>query len=123
MSRVFLIFVATILTAGALGAEAYQLTPRPATRSAGTRRAAYASAGGGAMLGQSDTLAVKVKAALKADPDLGGPSDAVNVTEAGGVTTLDGTAPTVQMRAKIAEFAMKVEGVTKLVNKIKVPKK
>jgi len=44
------------------------------------------------------------------------------VTAAGGVVTLEGTAPTPQVRAKIGEAALKVQGVEKLVNKIKLPK-
>lgn len=64
-----------------------------------------------------------MKAALKADSDLAGQSDAVTVTGAAGVVTLEGTVQTVQLRARIAELAMKVEGVTKLVNKLKLAKK
>lgn len=64
-----------------------------------------------------------MKAALKADPDLSAPSEAVTVTGVAGVVTLDGTVPTVQLRARIAELVMKVEGVTKLVNKLKLAKK
>jgi osmotically-inducible protein OsmY len=123
MSRSFPVLVATILAVGAVGAEAHQLSSRPAPLWGVTKGGAHVSALAGPTLAQSDELVAKVKAALKADPDLGGQSDAVNVTEAGGVLTLEGTVPTVQIRARIAEFVMKVEGVTKLVNKLKVPKK
>ena len=71
---------------------------------------------------QSDEMANKVKEALKADASLNGAADAVTVTAAGGVVTLEGTAPTPQVRAKIGEAALKVQGVEKLVNKIKLPK-
>ena len=123
MSRLFPILVATILAVGAVGADAYQLSPRPAMLSGVTERAAHVSALAGPTLAQSEELVAKVKAALKADPDLGGQSDTVSVTDAGGVVTLEGTVPNVQIRAKIAEFVMKVEGVTRLANKLKVPKK
>ncbi len=83
----------------------------------------HASVLGGAVAVQADDVAAKVKAALKADADLSGPSESVTVTGAAGVVTLEGTVPTVQLRARIAELAMKVEGVTKLVNKLKLAKK
>jgi osmotically-inducible protein OsmY len=123
MSRVFPILVAAIVVVGASGAEAHELSSGLATRWGVTEYAAGAPALAGAKLAQSDALVAKVKAALKADPDLGAPSDAVNATEAGGVVTLEGTVPSVQIRARIAEFVMKLEGVTKLVNKLKVTKK
>ncbi len=121
MSRSFPVFVATILVAGAMGAEAHQST-RTAAPSVFSDRASV-SAFAGAAAAQSDDVADKVKAALKADPDLSGPSAALSVTGAGGVVTLDGTVPTVQIRARIAELVMKVDGVTKVVNKIKLAKK
>ena len=123
MSRLLPILVATILAVGAVGAEAHQLSSRLATARGVTERAAHTSTGAGPASAQSDDVGAKVKAALKADPDLGGPSDAVSVTEAGGVVTLAGTVPTVQIRARIAEFVMKIDGVTRLVNKIKPAKK
>ena len=123
MPRLFPILVTTILAAGALRAEAHELRPHPATMWGVTARAPHLSALAGSTFAQSDELATKVKAALKADPDLGGQSDTVSVTDAGGVVTLEGTVPNVQIRAKIAEFVMKVEGVTRLANKLKVPKK
>ncbi len=107
MSRAFPILVASFLAVGALGVSV----------------PVHASVLGGAALVQADDVAAKVKAALKADPDLSGPSDAVTATGAAGVVTLEGTVPTVQLRARIAELAMKVEGVTKLVNKLKLAKK
>jgi osmotically-inducible protein OsmY len=122
MSRLLPVLVATILAVGAVGAEAHQLTSRFAAPWGVTERAAHTSAPAGSTT-QSDDLVAKVKAALKADPDLGGPSDAVSITEAAGVVTLAGTAPTVQIRARLAEFVMKIDGVTKLVNKIKLAKK
>ena len=120
MSRSFPILVATILVAGAMGAEAQPT--RPATPSVFSERA-LVSAFASSSAAQGEDVAAKVKAALKADPDLGGPSEAVTVTAAGGIVTLEGTVPTVQIRARIAELAMKVEGVTKLVNKLKLAKK
>jgi osmotically-inducible protein OsmY len=120
MSRSFPTLVVTILVAGAMGAEAHQLT-----RSAAPvlPEQALRSAFAGTAPAQSSDLPDKVKAALKADPDLSGPSDAVTVTAEGSVVTLGGTAPTAPVRARIAEAATKVSGVTKVVNKIKLPKK
>lgn len=120
MSRSFSILVSTLLVAGAMGAEAHQAT-RPAVSPAFSARTLRSASV--ASLAQSEDVAAKVKAALKADPDLGGPSEAVTATSAGGVVTLEGTVPTVQLRARIAEFVMKVEGVTKVVNKMKLAKK
>ncbi len=120
MSRSFPMLVATILAAGAMSAEAHQL--RPITSSVFSTPVQM-SAVAGAAAAQSDDVAAKVKAALKADADLGGPSEGLTVTAAGGVVTLEGTVPTVQLRARIAELAMKVDGVSKLVNKLKLAKK
>lgn len=114
MSRRFPIFIATVLVAGAVSAEAhqnFQVTP------ARTLNFAASSAA------QADDVAAKVKAALKADSDLTSVADAINVTGAGGVVTLEGSVPSVQVRAKIGELVLKVEGVTKLVNKLKLAKK
>jgi len=109
--RSFSIAVLTLVVAGAaVGAEAHALTV-PAV-----------SAFKDPATGQSDDVAAKVKAALKANPDVSGPSEALTVTSAGGVVTLEGTVSTPQVRAKIGETALKVEGVDKLVNKIKLPK-
>lgn len=113
MSRRFPIFIATVLVAGAVSAEAhqnFQITP------ARTLNFAASAA-------QADDVAAKVKAALKADSDLTSVADAINVTGAGGVVTLEGSVPSVQVRAKIGELVLKVEGVTKLVNKLKLAKK
>jgi osmotically-inducible protein OsmY len=120
VSRSFPILVTTILVAGVMGAEAHHMT-RPATPSAvlSSRSVAFAGAAGV----QSDDLAAKVKEALKGDPDLGGPSDGVTVNATGGVVTLEGTVPSVQVRAKMGELVLKVEGVTKLNNKLKLAKK
>ncbi len=107
MSRSFSFLVIAVFAVGVLGVSA----------------PVHASVTGGAALAQADDVAAKVKAALKADPDLSGPSDAVTVTGAAGLVTLEGTVPSVQIRARIAELAMKVEGVTKLVNKLKLAKK
>jgi osmotically-inducible protein OsmY len=113
--------VVTILVTGAMAAEAHQLTrsAAPSVFPEGALRPAFAAGAAG----QSDDLANKVKAALKADPDLSGPSEAVTVATAGGVVTLDGTLPTPQIRARLGEFVTKVDGVTKVVNKIKLAKK
>jgi len=116
VSRSFPILATAILVTGvAVGAEAHALTV-PATAS--TTVSAFKDPA----TGQSDDVAAKVKAALKANPDLSGPSEALTVTSAGGVVTLEGTVSTPQVRAKIGEAALKVEGVDKLVNKIKLPK-
>ena len=121
MSRSFPFVVLTILVAGAaVGAEAHAVT-RPATSSAILSRP-FVSAFRGSPAAQSDDVAAKVKAALKADPDVSGQSETVTVTAAAGVVTLEGTVPTVQVRAKIGELALKVEGVDKLVNKLKLAK-
>lgn len=119
MSRSFPVLIATIFVAGAVGADARQLV-RSASSSVIPQRALAFTA---AVAGQSEDVAARVKAALKADADLSGPSEAVTVTGAGGVVTLEGTVPTVQVRAKIGEVVLKVEGVTRLVNKLKLAKK
>jgi osmotically-inducible protein OsmY len=118
MFRSFPFLVVAVLAVGVVGAEANQLTPR-----VGVAESSRVSLAGGAALAQAEDVAAKVKAALKADADLSAPSDGVTVTGAAGVVTLEGTVPTVQLRARIAELAMKVEGVTKLVNKLKLAKK
>ena len=121
MSHSFPIVVATILVAGAaIGAEAHTLTS-PAAPSTIVSRS-FVSALLGSPATQTDDVAAKVKEALKADPDLSGPSETVTVSAAGGVVTLEGTVPTVQVRAKIGELALKVEGVDKLINKLKLAK-
>ena len=118
MFRSFPFLVVAVFVVGVMGAEASQLTPRVAV--AESTRVSFV---GGVALAQADDVAAKVKAALKADTDLSGPSDGVTVSGAAGVVTLEGTVPTVQLRARIAELAMKVDGVTKLVNKLKLAKK
>lgn len=107
MSRSFAFLVIAVFAAGVVGVS----TP------------VHASVTGGVALVQADDLAAQVKAALKAESDLAGQSGAVTVSGAAGVVTLEGTVQTVQLRARIAELAMKVEGVTKLVNKLKLAKK
>ena len=119
MSRSFPIVLVTFLVAGAMGAQAHQMT-RPTTPPVfSTRSVAFA----GALAVQGDDLAAKVKAALEAEPGLGGSSDGVTVNATGGVVTLEGTVPSVQVRAKVGELVLKVEGVTKLNNKLKLAKK
>jgi osmotically-inducible protein OsmY len=121
VSRSFPILATALLVTGvAVGAEAHALTV-PATSSTIISRSSVAAFKDPAP-GQSDDVAAKVKAALKANPDLSGPSEALTVTSAAGVVTLEGTVSTPQVRAKIGEAALKVEGVDKLVNKIKLPK-
>lgn len=114
MSRSFSFVVASVFLAGAVNAQAHQAA-RPVSL---VSVSAYAGAAA-----QGDDLAAKVKAALKADADLATASDAVTVTAASGVVTLEGTVPTVQIRAKIGEAVQKVDGVTKLNNKLKLGKK
>lgn len=119
MSRSFPIVVVTVLVAGAMGAQAHQMA-RPTTPPVfSTRSVAFA----GALAVQGDELAAKVKAALEAEPGVGESSDGVTVNATGGVVTLEGTVPSVQVRAKISELVLKVEGVTKLNNKLKLAKK
>lgn len=113
------VFLFTILSTVAVGAEARQATL--VSSSTASSHAAYAVTAG--FSAAQDDVAAKVKAALKADAELGSQSDAVTVTGTGGVVTIEGTVPSVQVRAKIAEFTMKVDGVTKLVNKLKLAKK
>lgn len=123
MSRSFPILVASILAASAIGAQAHQLSSPHATLWDLTERTAHGSVSAGPTLAQSDEIVDKVKAALKADPDLGGQSDGVSISESRGVMTLEGTVPSVQVRARIGELVMKVDGVTRLANKLKVAKK
>ena len=120
MSRSFPVVAIALLVAGAaVGAEAHALTA-PAVSS--TVVSGSFSAYSKSPAPQGEEVAAKVKEALKADPALNGAGEAVTVTAAGGVVTLEGTVPTVQLRAKIGEAALKVEGVDKLVNKLKLPK-
>lgn len=66
-------------------------------------------------------LAAKVKASIDATPE--GKGAEVTVTAAsGGVVTLSGTAASPVARVKIFEAAKATEGVTKVVNKIKLGK-
>lgn len=121
VSRSFPVIAIALFVAGAaVGAEAHALTA-PAASSA-IASGSFSSAYGKSSAPQGEEVAAKVKEALKADPALNGAGEAVTVTAAGGVVTLEGTVPTVQVRAKIGEAALKVEGVDKLVNKLKLPK-
>ena len=110
MTRSFSIFLVGVLVAGVVSAEAR-------TVGAGTSTAYAVS-----MVAQDD-IAAKVKAALAGNADLSAAAAELTVTAAGNVVTLEGTVPSVQLRAKIAEFVMKVEGVGKLNNKLKLAKK
>lgn len=85
----------------------------------GLHGTAYAAA---AQESTDAALAAKVKAAIDAAPDA---KDAnVTVTAAsGGVVTLAGTAASPVARVKIFDAAKGVDGVTKIVNKIKIGKK
>jgi osmotically-inducible protein OsmY len=67
-----------------------------------------------------DALATKVKATIAAEPEFSG--NEVIVTSTGGVVTLDGVAANPVVRVKIVEKAQGTEGVTKVVNKIKLAK-
>ena len=122
MSRSFPVFAIALFVAGAaVGAEAHALTA-PAASSAIASGSFSSAYGKSPASPQGEEVAAKVKEALKADPALNGAGEAVTVTAAGGVVTLEGTVPTVQVRAKIGEAVLKVEGVDKLVNKLKLPK-
>ena len=113
MTRSFSILLASVLVAGVVSAEARTVAPVVAGTST-----AYAVS----MVAQDD-IAAKVKAALAGNADLSAAAAELTVTAAGNVVTLEGTVPSVQLRAKIAEFVMKVEGVGKLNNKLKLAKK
>lgn len=117
MFRYVPVLVTSMLAVGSLNAAANPSVIRSTSIVPSTITAFAVSAAA------QDDIAGKVKAALKADADLGAQADAVTVTAAGNVVTLEGTVPTVQIRAKIAEFVMKVDGVGKLVNKLKLAKK
>lgn len=117
MFRFVPVLATTMLAVGSMNAAANPSTVRSSSfvPSATTAFAASTVA--------QDDIAAKVKAALKADADLGAQADAVTVTAAGNIVTLEGTVPSVQIRAKIAEFVMKIDGVGKLQNKLKLAKK
>ena len=124
MSRRIPIVITAIFVAAAVSAEALPLQSRPtpgAVLPNGTGRPTAFTAVPAAQ--ETDDVAAKVKAKLQADADLGSHSSEVTITGAGGVVTLEGTVPTVQIRAKIAELVMKTEGVTKVNNKMKLAKK
>lgn len=112
MVRSFPIVVATVFVVGAASAQAREIN----------RSFVSAPAYAVSMVAQDDLVA-KVKAALAGNADLSAAAADVTVTAAGNAVTLEGTVPTVQLRAKIAEFVMKVEGVGKLNNKLKLAKK
>jgi osmotically-inducible protein OsmY len=124
MSRHVPIVITAIFVVAAVSAEAFPQQPRPATGAVlptGTvQRTAFA---GLSAAQEADDVAAKVKARLQADPDLGSHSSEVTVTGSGGLVTLEGTVPTVQIRARIAELVMKTDGVTKVNNKMKLAKK
>lgn len=75
--------------------------------------------------GQSadEALATKVKSQIDSTAEFQG--SAVTVAAAGGVVTLSGTTPTAVVRLKIVELTQKTDGVTRVVNKVKIaaPKK
>ena len=112
MTRTVSILLAGVFVAGVVSADARTVAPVVAGSVS-----AYAS-----MVAQDD-VAAKVKAALAGNADLSAAAAEVTVTAAGNVVTLEGTVPTVQLRAKIAEFVMKIDGVGKLNNKLKLAKK
>jgi ABC-type phosphate transport system substrate-binding protein len=112
------IAIALFVAGAAVGAEAHALTAPAASSTIVS--GSFASAYSKSPAPQGEEVAAKVKEALKDDPALNGAGESVTVTAAGGVVTLEGTVPTVQLRAKIGEAALKVEGVDKLVNKLKL---
>ena len=124
MSRYVPILTTAIFVAGALSADAHSPRPRSTTELVRSDRSSQRTAFTAlASAQETDDVAAKVKARLQADPDLGSHSSEVTVTGAAGIVTLEGTVPTVQIRARIAELVMKTEGVTKVNNKMKLPKK
>jgi osmotically-inducible protein OsmY len=124
MSRYVPILTTAFFVAAALSAEAHSPRPRPATGLVLSDSSRQLTAFTGLSSAQeTDDVAAKVKARLQADPDLGSHSSEVTVTGAAGIVTLEGTVPTVQIRARIAELVMKTEGVTKVNNKMKLAKK
>lgn len=124
MFRYVPVVTAAVLVVASMNAEARSPQPRPATGVVQSDRSgSFTAFAGMSAAGQSDDLAAKVKAKLQADPDLASQSSELTVTGAAGIVTLEGTVPSVQIRARIAETVMKVEGVTKVNNKIKLAKK
>ena len=113
MSRVLPIVFATIVATSSLSADRVWASPATLITSSSTAAIGVAQ----------DDVAAKVKAALQADPELGSQAQAITVTGEGGLITLEGTAPSVQVRAKIGEFVKKMDGVTKVTNKMKLAKK
>jgi osmotically-inducible protein OsmY len=67
-----------------------------------------------------DALAAKVKEQIAAEPEFSG--NEVIVTSDAGVVTLEGVAANPVVRVKIVEKAQATEGVSKVVNKIKLAK-
>jgi osmotically-inducible protein OsmY len=63
----------------------------------------------------------KIKASIAADPDVKGTS--VDVSTAAGVVTLKGMVSSPVLRVKIYNITKATDGVTKIVNKITLPKK
>ena len=124
MSRHVPIVITAIFVAAAVSAEAHPPQARAASGLVLPAGQIQLTPFTGLSAAQdADDVAAKVKARLQADPDLGSHSSEVTITGSGGLVTLEGTVPTVQIRARIAELVMKTDGVTKVNNKMKLAKK
>ena len=124
MSGRFPIVVSAIVVTAALSAEAHSLRSGPTSGLVLAAGQSQLEAFTGLSSVQvADDVTAKVKARLQADPDLGSHSSEVTITGSGGLVTLEGTVPSVQIRARIAELVMKTDGVTKVNNKMKLIKK
>lgn len=107
-----------ILCAAALVAVVPQSSVASSVRSLSiTANAPLARAAQGAA---GDALAAKVKSQITAEPEFAGSE--VEVANAAGVVTLEGVVPNAVVRLKIVEKTKATEGVTRVVNKIKIAK-
>lgn len=86
------------------------------------RRIALLTLGGAAALladqKQDDDIYDKVRLRLAGDPDVKG--GALDVSVKDGVVTIKGIVRTAKAKAKADKLAMKVKGVTKVVNELRV---
>jgi osmotically-inducible protein OsmY len=79
-----------------------------------------AAAPNAAQAAKADDLAAKVKAALDAEPELKGHTITVKAEKE--TVTLEGEVTSVIARAKAGEVALKIDGVKKVNNKVKLAK-
>ena len=102
----------------ALASASNLAVARPASPST---QFAAASAVAAAQETEDAAITEKIKAGIAADPDVKGTS--VDVTTTKGVVTLKGMVSSPVLRVKIYEIAKATDGVTKIVNKMTLPKK